>query len=173
MTADELWAMPGDGFHHHELVKGELVTMSPSGANHSRVAGRIAVLLGSYILEHKLGEPYTADGGFYLARNPDTVLAPDFAVVLNDRAANSAKFFPGAPDIAVEVISPNDTRKEIRQKVEEYLSGGTRLVIIIDSINQTATIHTPTSTTRLTTDDTLTGGDVVPGWSLPLRELFS
>lgn len=173
MTADELLAMPDDGAHRYELVRGELITMSPSSATHSNIAGRIAAFLGSYILKHKLGQPYTAEGGFLIAKNPDTVFAPDYGFVRADRVVNIDKFFPGPPDLAVEVISPSDTFNEVDEKVREYLSAGTRMVMVINPRNQTATVHTPTSTTRLNINDTLSGGDVVPGWSLPLAELFS
>ena len=173
MTAEELWALPNNGTHRYELVRGELITMSPSSATHSNVAGRIAAFLGSYILEQRLGQPYTADGGFLMTTNPDTVFAPDFGFVRAERVVQIDKFFPGPPDLAVEVISPSDTFNEVDEKVREYLAAGTRMVIVINPRNQSATVYTPTSTTRLTIDDTLSGGDVVPGLALPLRELFS
>jgi Uma2 family endonuclease len=171
MTAEELWAMPDDV--HRELVRGELISMSPAGEEHSRIARRLLIRLGSFVEQHKLGESYGTDLGYILERSPDTVREPDVSFVRAERATRTTKLLQGAPDLAIEVISPNDTRSEVGEKVREYLAAGTQMVIVIYPRNQTATIHTPTSTTRLTTDDTLTGGDVVPGWSLPLRELFS
>ncbi|HUP60830.1 MAG TPA: Uma2 family endonuclease [Thermoanaerobaculia bacterium] len=172
MTADELLAMPDDGAHRHELVQGELITMSPAGFEHGVIAGRIALHLGSYVSERNLGIVISSDTGFVVARDPDTVRAPDVAFVRRERVAKTRKYFPGAPDLAVEVISPNDSFSEVYEKVLEYLRGGTRMVIVVDPDKQTAVVRTPASASDLTITDTLTGGDVVPGWSLPLRELF-
>jgi len=172
MTADELLAMPDDGFHHYELVKGELITMSPAGELHGQTITRLIVHLGSYVRANRLGELHT-ETGFTLTRNPDTVREPDVAFLRNERVTGGDKFVSGAPDLAVEVISPRNRPADVEQKVREYLATGARLVVVIDPKKQTATVHTPTSTTHLTLADTLTGGDVVPGWELPLRELFS
>jgi Uma2 family endonuclease len=172
MTAEELLAMPDDGFHHYELVKGELITMSPAGELHGQTITRLIIHLGSYVQANRLGELHT-ETGFLLTRNPDTVREPDIAFLENKRVTGGDKFVSGAPELAVEVISPRNTPANVEQKVREYLAAGTQIVIVIYPKKQTAIVHTPTSTTRLTTDDTLSGGDVVPGWSLPLRELFS
>lgn len=173
MTADELLAMPDDGFHHYELVKGELLTMSPAGYDHGTVAALLAGSLIQHVTKHKLGRVAIAQAGYLLERNPDTVREPDVSFVASKRDLRTRNFFPGAPDLAVEVLSPNDRASEVNGKVREYLAAGTRMVIIIDPEKQTAIVRTPTSTTDLTTDDTLSGGDIIPGWSLPLRELFS
>ena len=172
MTADELLAMPDDGFHRYELVKGELITMSPAGADHGDVALAIGASLRNFVRERGLGRTYGAETGFVIARNPDTVLAPDAAFVSEERVVKTHKFFPGPPDLAVEVISPNDLWSEVTEKVNTYLRAGTRMVIAIDPIKQLAIVKTSQATTDLTIDDTLDGGDVVPGWKLPLRELF-
>lgn len=172
MTADELLAMPDDGAHRYELVRGELITVSPSGARHAKIAARIHIHLGTYVDRHKLGETYIADGGFHIARDPDSVFAPDVGFVQSQRVVDVKEFFPGAPDLAVEVISPSDRYTEVDAKVVDYLSAGTLMVIVVDPEKQTARIETPKESRRLTIDDALSGGDVVPGWSLPLRELF-
>ena len=172
MTADDLLAMPDDGFHHYELVKGELVTMSPAGELHGQTITRLIIHLGSYVHANRLGELHT-ETGFTLSRNPDTVREPDVAFLRSGRVTGSDKFVSGAPDLAVEVISPRNRPVSVDQKVREYLATGARMVIVIHPRRQTAVVHTPTSTMDLTLDDSLSGGDVVPGWSLPLRELFS
>jgi Uma2 family endonuclease len=172
MTADELLAMPDDGTHRYELVKGELIAMSPSGELHSRIAARIHTHLGAHVRQHKLGETYIADGGFVLFRDPDTVRAPDVAFVRAERLVSADTFIPGPPDLAVEVVSPGDLFSEVNAKVLEYLRSGTRMVIVVDPRKQIAMVRTPHGANDLTVDDTLTGGDVVPGWSLPLRGLF-
>lgn len=173
MTADELLAMPNDGIHRHELVRGELLTMSPSGAKHSAIALRIGAHLLTHVMARRLGMAYGADAGFIIKRNPDTVRAPDASFVRAERVVKTTKYFPAAPDLAVEVISPNDTYTEVRTKVREYLAAGTRMVVVVDIDEQVVTVNTSTGTTELTIDDTLTGGDVVPGWQLPLREIFA
>lgn len=173
MTAEELLAMPDGGSHRFELVRGELISMSPAGTQHSKIALRLAQRLANFVDQHRLGEVYGADCGYLTSRNPDTVREPDASFVSARRVVNTEKYFPGAPDLAVEVVSPNDTWIEVDEKVREYLAAGTLMVIVINPRKQTATVRTPNSTTDLTINDTLSGGDVVPGWSLPLADLFS
>jgi Uma2 family endonuclease len=173
VTADELWAMPDEGSRRYELVDGELITMSPSGATHSNIALYIGGHLLMYTRSRNLGKAYGADGGFVIKRNPDTVLAPDAAFVRAERVVESDGFFPGPPDLAVEVISPNDTYGEVDAKVAAYLAAGTQVVIVVNPRNRTATITSAARSQLITIHDALTAGDVVPGWSLPLRELFA
>ncbi len=172
MTADELLAMPDDGAHRYELVRGELITMSPAGTDHGDISMEIGSSLRQFVKTHRLGKVYSADTGFLVSRNPDTVRAPDASFVAAARVVSTEKYFPGPPDLAVEVISPHDSYAEIEEKVGEYLAAGTRMVIVVNPRTRTAIESTPAGITKLTIDDTLTGGDVVPGWSLPLRELF-
>jgi len=172
MTADELLAMPDDGARH-ELIDGDLITMSPSGATHSNIALFIGGHLIAYVRAQKLGEAYGADGGFVISRNPDTVLSPDASFVKKERFVKSDDFFPGYPDLAVEVISPSDRYMDVEAKVARYLQAGTSRVIVVNPRNQTAKITTTEGSTIVTIDGALTGGDVVPGWSLPLRDIFA
>jgi len=171
ITAEELLAMPRGG-QRYELVDGELIAMSPSGADHGDIALTIGAHLKQHVHSHRLGKAYAAETGFLIGRNPDTVRAPDAAFVRNERVVRVATFFPGPPDLAVEVLSPSDTASEVESKVRQWLDAGTRMVVVVDPETQTATVHTPLTTRRLAIDDTLDGGDVVPGWSLPLREVF-
>lgn len=173
MTADELLAMPDDGAHRYELVRGELIEMSPAGFEHGIIGDRIARHLGDYVARQRLGVTPNADTGYLIAREPDTVLEPDASFVRAERVVRTNKYFPGPPDLAIEVISPNDTYGEVDTKVGMYLAAGTRMVIVVNPRNLTLSVSTPQTAARLTIDDTLSGGDVVPGWSLPLRELFA
>jgi Uma2 family endonuclease len=173
MTADELLSLPHGYDKKYELVRGELITMSPAGLDHGIIGGRIQRHLGNYVEAHELGVVPNSDTGYQLERKPDTVRSPDVSFIAAGRLVRTAKYFPGAPDLAVEVISPNDTYGEVHDKVEAYIAAGTRMVIVINPRNQTATVTTPAGATHLTINDALTGGDVVPGWSLPMRELFS
>ncbi|HYH08429.1 MAG TPA: Uma2 family endonuclease [Thermoanaerobaculia bacterium] len=169
-TADELLQLPDDGWRY-ELVRGELRKMSPSGARHSAMGMRIGAKLTAYVLDRKLGEVYGADGGFRLSRKPDTVLAADVAFVRAERFVDTPKFFDGPPDLAIEVVSPNDTDTEIAEKTLEWLRGGTRVVVIVDPRTHSVHVHRESGAIRV--NDVLEIEDVVPGWRLPLAELFA
>lgn len=175
MTAEELWLLPDDG-QRHELIAGELRTMSPSSYEHGRRTGRIAVSLGQHVFAHGLGEVLGAETGFLLARDPDLVRAPDVAFISRARvqaAGEVAGYWPGAPDLVVEVISANDLYTEVEEKVHTWLAHGTRMVIVANPRHRMVAVYrSATQVRRLTVEDTLDGEDVVPGWTLPVRELF-
>ena len=169
MTADELFRLPDDDFHY-ELVRGELKKTSPAGELHSRISRRIATRLSLYVEERKLGDVYGADLGYVLFRNPDTVREPDASFVRAERVVRTPKFFPGPPDLAVEVISPDDTWPEVLEKKDEYLRAGTLAVVIVDPPRERVEIHRPSGVTAV--DDVLAVDDVVPGWRLTLADIF-
>jgi len=177
MTAAELLRMPDDGFRY-ELVQGELHKMSPASYEHGQIAMEIGSSLKVYVKAHQLGVVCAAETGFELAHDPDTVRAPDVAFVSRTHAAAAKTahgYFPGAPDLVVEVISPDDRYTEVDTKVEDWLDAGVRMVIVINPRRRHRTVAVHRSTvdvTTLTLDDTLDGGDVVPGWRLPVREIF-
>src|SRR5437764_645504 len=131
MTADELLQMPDDGMKH-ELVRGELRTMAPAGSQHGRIAGYIHGHLWRYVAERKLGDVLSSDTGFILTRDPATVRCPDVSFVEKTRPTDARGFFVGTPDLAVEVISPNDLFSEVQTKVSEYLIAGCRVIIVVD-----------------------------------------
>lgn len=176
MTAEELFALPDDGYHRYELVRGELRTMAPPGAYHGKSASRVGILLAIHVNENDLGELYIAEVGFLIGSNPDHVRAPDVAFVRREREEEVGEihgYFPGPPDLAIEVISPNDIYREVDEKVQDWLDAGTRMVIVINTRRRQVRIHTPlTDTIVLTPGDTLDGGDVVPGWKVPVRTVF-
>jgi len=172
MTADELLQMPDDGMRH-ELVRGELVTMAPAGNRHSYIAMSIANHLFNFVKERGLGIVMGADCGFIIATNPDTVRAPDAAFIQSARYVDGRGYFPGSPDLAVEVMSPNDRITEVIAKVREYLRAGTQVVILVDPDREVASIHSATGDRQLTINDSLEAPDLLPGWSLPLRDLFA
>jgi Uma2 family endonuclease len=176
MTADELWRMPNDHMRH-ELVRGELTTMAPAGADHGRIGARILRLVDSHVDQHKLGHTFNADTGFYLSRSPDTVRAPDISFVSMRRvpaAGLPQKFFEGAPDLAVEVLSPSDTVEETEDKIAEYFEAGCLMVWIVTPKRKTVTVHRPDQQPRVFKgDDTITGEDVLAGFECRVSDFFA
>jgi Uma2 family endonuclease len=176
MTADELLAMPDDG-KRRELVAGELREMTPAGWQHGRIAGNIAGELRTFVRAHRLGVMATAEASYRLSADPDTVRVPDVSFVRQERVdeiGDPTGYWPGAPDLAFEVISPNDRYSEVRAKVDEYLAAGTPMVVLVDPQNREVIVFRASgSRLELTDDDVLDGEDVVPGWRLPVRDIFA
>jgi Uma2 family endonuclease len=176
MTADELWHLPDDG-QRHELVAGELRTLAPSGGQHGRIAMKLSIPLGQYVYAHDLGEMFGAEAGFKIGENPDTVRAPDVAFVRRERVlaiGDVQGYVPGAPDLAVEVISPGDLYTEVDEKIAMWLEAGVRMVLAVDPRRRTVAVHRPGQPVRLLTErDDIDGEDVVPGWRLSVREVFA
>jgi Uma2 family endonuclease len=174
-TADDLLNLPDDGFRY-ELVEGELRKMPPPGRRHGRIIVNLSTPLDQYVRAQGLGEVY-AEVGYLLAEHPDTVLAPDLSFLRRERLEGAdldRPYWVGAPDLAVEVVSPGDRYSEVNEKVARWLAAGTRLVWVIDPRRQQIAVHqAPTGVTNLTVADTLDGGDVLPGWALSVREVFA
>jgi Uma2 family endonuclease len=175
MTADDLLQMPDDG-RQHELVRGRLVTMSATSSRPAIVATRIGLEVGLFVRQHHLGEVAGADWGFRLQSDPDTVRAPDFAFVRAERIPPEGVppgFWPGAPDLALEVISPSDRFGAVMEKVDEYLDAGTRMVVVVDPEKRITRVFRPDRPMRvLGPDDELDGDDVLPGFTLPLSQVW-
>jgi Uma2 family endonuclease len=174
-TADELFMMPDDGFRY-ELVRGEVRRMPPAGSEHGAVAVNIAVVIAQFVKANGLGVVFGAETGFKIASDPDTVRAPDLAFVRRERIPEAGiprGFWPGAPDLAVEVVSPGDTYTEVEEKVHDWLNAGTRMVLVLNPRTYTVAVYTShTDVVRLTELDTLDGGEVLPGFTCRVAELF-
>ena len=157
-----------------ELVDGELRTLIPPGGQHGRIAFDIGFALGQHIKPRKLGTLFAAETGFLLSRDPDTVRAPDVAFVSADRPPLPPRgYYPGAPDLVVEVLSPDDRPGYVRDKVEMWLEAGAMLVWEVDPRTHTVRVHQRAGGAHtLAEADTLTGGPVLPDFELPLRDLF-
>ncbi len=168
--------MPDDGFRY-ELVQGELRRMNPAGNVHGRVAMSFAWRLAQYVDENRLGTVYAAETGFRLATDPDTVRAPDVAFVSRVRLEAVGEvegFWPEAPDLAIEVVSPGDSYSDVEQKVFDWLDAGTKMVVVINPRQRSATVYkSPSDIAALAETDVLAGGDVVPGFELAVREIFT
>jgi Uma2 family endonuclease len=175
MTAEELWVLPS-GNHRHELVRGELLTTAPSGFNHGVVINRLAFLLTQHVYAHRLGLITGAETGFVLARNPDTVRAPDIGFVAMERvnvAGRPENFWEGAPDLAVEILSPSDTVDTFEGKVDDYLAAGTPLIWVVSPRRKTVTNYRANRKPQVLADgDILSGEDVVAGFEISVAEIF-
>ncbi len=175
VTAEELLCMPDDGFRY-ELVRGELRQMTPAGNVHGRIAMRFAWPLAQHVEQNQLGAVYAAETGFKLAGDPDTVRAPDVAFVGRERLEAVGEvegFWPEAPDLAVEVISPGDTYVEVEEKVFDWLEAGTKMVVAVNPRKRSATVYrSSTDITALGETGVLDGADVVPGFRLALSEVW-
>jgi Uma2 family endonuclease len=175
MTADEFFAMADDGLLH-ELVRGEVFTMSLPGGEHGEVAGEVFWRITNHVKSAKLGKTYPAETGFLIKRDPDTVRGPDVAFVRAERLRqiiNPQKYLPLAPDLAVEVLSPNDRDELVLEKVREWLTAGSQAVWTVDPRAKTVTIYRPhAEPVTLTENQTIDGGDVLPGFMCRVAEFF-
>jgi len=175
VTVEELWLRPDDGLRH-ELVRGELRTMTPAGAEHGLIAGNLLTSIGTHALQHNLGRVLGADPGFVLQRNPDSVRAPDVAFVTAARlpAPLPRGYFPGPPDLAVEVVSPNDRLHELEAKVQDWLRAGCREVWVVSPRLKTIAIHRPRADVLVLTEaDTLESSELLPGFACSVAEVFA
>jgi Uma2 family endonuclease len=172
MTAEELWSLAGRG--RCELVRGILVSMSPTSGPHGRTENRVAHFLTTFVDEHALGEVYVGETGFITSRDPDTVRGADVAFLTGERAAQvpTTGFIPFAPDLVVEVVSPDDRWSEIQDKVNEWLAAGARFVWVFDPARKSTDVFAPNRHQSLNEGDKLTGEDVLPGFSVGVSQFF-
>ena len=175
LTDDDLAKQPDDGTRY-ELVKGVLQKMPPAGFEHGICAAEIGSKLNVYVKTHKLGYVCGAETGFKIAQNPDTVRAPDASFVCQasiERQGIVKGYWEGAPDLAVEVISPGDTYAEVAEKVEEWLIAGCAMVWVINPRRETVEVYRSNEDfTVLRGTDILDGGDVVEGFRCQVQDIF-
>lgn len=173
MTAADLEKMPDDGFRY-ELVNGEIFQMAPPGFEHGDRAMRISVPLGYFVYQNNLGLVVAAETGFKI--DEYNVRAPDGAFVGNERLEKYGRpvgFFSYAPDLAIEVVSPSESKRKVKEKAEWWLAVGARLVWAVDSKRRVVTAyHTDKSVIEYVMGETLDGRDVVPGFTLIVSEIF-
>ena len=174
MTAEELLAMPR-GRYRYELVRGELRKRRLAGSEEGTISADVAGSLGLHVKSEGLGKTYIASG-FILGREPDHVRAPNVAFVRRERIEAIGRqigYWPEAPDLAVDYVSPDDRYTEVDEKVSDWLAAGTRMVVVVNPRNRTVNVHTADGDITLRMGDTLNGGDVVPGWRMPVAEIFA
>jgi Uma2 family endonuclease len=176
ITADELLRMPDDGMRY-ELVLGELHMMPPPGFEHGRVALTVGGLLFAHARLTDSGVVVAAETGFLLSSDPDTVRAPDAAFIRQERAekvGRTRKYWPGAPDLAVEVVSPDDRLRKVQDKALSWLAAGTIAVLVLDPAKCAATVYRERGDAHVHgPEDTLDLSDAVPGFSVAVAELFA
>jgi len=174
MTADELLATGSDA--PYELWEGVLREVSPSGFRSGAVGSRLQILVGQFVLERGLGLTTNADAGYVLSEVSQTVVAPDIGFVRANRLADNVPdrgFFPGRPDLAVEVISPTDERADIDRKQSLYARAGVPLVWWVDSERRTVTVHRPGQNPEILDESAmLDGGEILPGFQLKISRIF-
>ncbi len=150
--------------------------MTPAGFRHGRIACAVAAMLRDFVHGRGLGVVLSAETGFQIARDPDSVRAPDVAYVATERIPETEPvgFFSGAPDLAVEVLSPSDAAGDVLAKVQDWLDAGCRAVWVVDPKTRTVTVYrSRRQIAVLSESDTLDGGEVVPGFRVPVAELFA
>jgi Uma2 family endonuclease len=173
-TAEQLFEAGDIG--RCELVRGELIMMSPAGSEHGGIIGELSGILWNFVRSRRLGRVFGAETGFIISRGPDTVRAPDIAFIRADRIPGRLPrgFFSGAPDLAVEVLSPSDRAGEVLSKTQDWLVAGCPVVWVVDPETQSVTVYRSDRTILvLAAADTLCGDDVLPGFTLPVAEIFA
>ena len=172
VTVEDLWQMSSAG--RYELLEGALITLSPTSGRHGIVEIRFGHSIREYLKRNPVGEVMGGDPGFILSRNPDTVRAPDVAFLVNEKIERVPRkgFMPFPPDLVVEVVSPGDSFTEVTAKVAQWLEAGTRTVWVADEERKKIHVYEGGRTSILHEGDTLTGGDVLPGFAVPVAEFF-
>jgi Uma2 family endonuclease len=173
VTAEELEKFPDDDYRY-ELVEGRVIRMSPVGFQHGRIVMDFGAKLNIHARTHNLGAVLT-EVGFTLRSSPDTVRAPDIAFIKQDRipSVDPRGFWKGPPDLAVEVLSPDDRPMEVRTKVAEYLTYSVPLVVVLDPDRKTVSVFRHgVQPVTLGSDDELDLDEVVRGFRCRVREIF-
>ncbi|MGH2522008.1 MAG: Uma2 family endonuclease [Anaerolineales bacterium] len=174
VTGDELFAMGDIG--PCELVEGRIVMMSPTGFEHGSYESNFDEHLKTFVKRHKLGRVVVGEVGIYTRRNPDTVRAADVAFISHERLAQRKKkrgYLDVAPELVVEVLSPNDSWSEVTQKLREYFAIGVRLVWVADPASRTVYAYRSLTDIREFPETAIfSGDDALPGFSVPVASLF-
>ncbi|MBI1792417.1 MAG: Uma2 family endonuclease [Acidobacteria bacterium] len=171
MTPGEFAALPDDGMQH-ELRNGELFTIPPAKRTHTRCEVKMIRALGNFVEENGLGEVTSGDGGFRL--NPRTIVAPDVGFVKKGRLQEEDDYYQGAPDLAVEIVSPTDRAADVKDKIELYLRAGAGAVWVVYPKKKEVRVHRPgLPVNTLGPGDTLEAPELLPGFRLAVRDVFA
>lgn len=175
-TAADLLALSGDG-QRYELIEGVVRAMSPAGNKHGKIAMALGFRLAAFVQEHGLGAVYAAETGFLIQQKPDTVRAPDVAFVTQariDEVGPVDGYWPGAPDLVAEVVSPNDRFSDTERKALGWLEAGSKIVWVVDPAQSHVTEYRSATDIRvLNSDEHLSAPQLLPGWEVTIAELFA
>ncbi len=176
-TETELQALPEDGYTH-EIVNGELVMSPKNNFFHGDICTRLLIAIGNFVKEHRLGVVLDSSTGFWMhnrnCRAPDISFITRSRLVSTGFSPRSNQFFPGAPDLAVEVLSPNNTRAEIDERLKDFFSSGTQIAWIINPDDECAEVcHSPTKRKLIGSGGLLDGEQLLPGFQFAIADLFT
>ncbi len=176
MTADEFFEFCCRSDGRYELVRGDVIELAPANDEHGEISINIGTAFNIYSRQSGVGRT-RSETGYRLEQNPDTVRGPDISFVLLPRGPEvtlTRRFVPGAPDIAVEVVSPSNSAAGMARKVAEYLAAGSQRVWVTYTTTRSVVVHRADGATiAYTGDDVITDEELLPGFSLPLAEIFS
>lgn len=175
-TEAELQALPDDGYRH-EVVDGELIMSPKNNWFHGRICSRLLIAIGNFVTEHRLGAVLDSSTGFWMfnrnCRAPDVSFVPKARLASLGFKPNEKRFFPGAPDLAVEVLSENNTRAEIDARLKDFFGSGTQIAWVVDpELQHVEVCHSPTSRQLVGSGGFLDGEQLLPGFSYPIAALF-
>lgn len=177
ITAEEFLTWPDEPGRRQELIRGQVISMPLSGAEHGSVTAEIGVRLAGHAAARGLGTVYAAGTGFVVERDPDTVLGADVAFIAEHRLHEITRpddYLPFAPDLAVEVTSPEEDADVVDEQVRIWLAAGSRLVWNVDPVARTVTVHRPGARPILLTEtDEIDGADVLPGFRCRVADFFA
>lgn len=175
MTADELLQMPKDGYRY-ELIEGELKQMSPGGGKHGSAIARFTGRLQVHVEDNNLGEVFGAETGYKVKVNPDDVMAPDISFISRKRLPESEipdGYLTTVPELVVEVISPSESKNDVKDKVKRWFDFGVGVVVLINPRKRSVTVHHSISQfISLDESSILVLDDVIAGFSYPISKLF-
>ena len=176
-TEAELEALPEDGFIH-EVVDGQLIMSPKNNFYHGEICSRLLAALVNFNDAHKLGAVLDSSTGFWMqnrnCRAPDISFLSKARLISAGFTRKSRRFFPGAPDLAIEILSPNNTRAEMDARLRDFFGSGTRLAWIIHPDDECVEIcRSPEQRTLIGPGGELHGEDLLPGFRYPLAQLFS
>ena len=175
LTAEDLLRLHSQGVKG-ELIEGVLHRKVSAGKRHARIAGRVITLFNNFVMPRRIGQVGGTDGGVLIRRNPDTVREPDVYFVSAERLPlddDSDGYLEVAPELVVEIVSPSDSAQDVREKIGMWLDLGVEMALEVRPASRTIAVHRPgVSPVTLTGDEVLDGGNVLPGFSLPLSEIF-
>lgn len=172
ITGEELLAMGDIG--PCELIDGRIVPMSPTGDEHGIVEVKLGGRLDTFVSERDLGWVMVGEVGIYIRRNPDRVRGADVVFISKERLPKpQGKFLEVAPELVVEIMSPDDRWQDVWEKLEDYFSIDVQWVWVVEPANRAVLIfRSPTEIEKLGEKDTLHGEGILAGFELPVASLF-